>query len=396
MSILSDAAYADFRGALTETRLKQLLTDSGFTPTQATDFVRHWRVADHQPDTASGFSATVFERLDDSRNGTGEFAIAMRGTMGLVDIGEDIFSLSVQGVAREQAVDMYRYYRRLTTQEGASVEYSTSEILMLTALESGTFSPLTTAAAYLEVLARTSFDTGLGKLDSNTAVDITGHSLGGHLAMLFTVMFPDVIDHVYTYNGAGLGGIGAELLDLAGFNAVIPSHQVTNIVSDQGLDMTAGVGYVIGDTDRIFIEEGGGIHNHSVATAVDSLAIYNLLSAIDSNVDLTYLTPLLEAAANQPAPSLESIVRSLSDLLINPIDVPIDEREPLYQAIQTLETELFVDRTIANPQLKPVYQNLNVISLPDLTQAQIIENGNNDIRLSLCACPPQSLRHRWA
>ncbi|MCU7864187.1 MAG: hypothetical protein KZQ92_09455, partial [Candidatus Thiodiazotropha sp. (ex Lucinoma borealis)] len=226
MSILSDAAYADFRGALTETRLKQLLTDSGFTQTQATDFVRHWRVADHQPDTASGFSATVFERLDDSRNGTGEFAIAMRGTMGLVDIGEDIFSLSVQGVAREQAVDMYRYYRRLTTQEGASVEYSTSEILMLTALESGTFSPLTTAAAYLEVLARTSFDTGLGKLDSNTAVDITGHSLGGHLAMLFTVMFPDVIDHVYTYNGAGLGGIGAELLDLAGFNAVIPSHQV--------------------------------------------------------------------------------------------------------------------------------------------------------------------------
>ncbi|MCM8857950.1 MAG: hypothetical protein LC541_20390 [Candidatus Thiodiazotropha sp.] len=306
----------------------------------------------------------------------------MRGTMGLVDIGEDIFSLSVQGVAREQAVDMYRYYRRLTTQEGASVEYSTSEILMLTALESGTFSPLTTAAAYLEVLARTSFDTGLGKLDSNTAVDITGHSLGGHLAMLFTVMFPDVIDHVYTYNGAGLGGIGAELLDLAGFNAVIPSHQVTNIVSDQGLDMTAGVGYVIGDTDRIFIEEGGGIHNHSVATAVDSLAIYNLLSAIDSNVDLTYLTyltPLLEAAANQPAPSLERIVRSLSDLLINPIDVPIDEREPLYQAIQTLEIELFVDRTIANPQLKPVYQNLEVESLANLTQKQIIANANSDI-----------------
>ncbi|MCU7850517.1 MAG: hypothetical protein KZQ89_21605 [Candidatus Thiodiazotropha sp. (ex Lucinoma kastoroae)] len=382
---ISEASYSDFRvarlsdGSYDADLVKSELIGDGFTEIQATDFIRHWRVADHQPDTTSGFSATLFERLGDGGSRTGEYTLAMRGTMGLTDIGEDIFSLSVQGIAREQAVDMYRYYRRLTTQEGASVEYSTSEILMLTALESGTFSPLTTAAAYLEVLARTSFDTGLGKLDSNTAVDITGHSLGGHLAMLFTVMFPDVIDQVYTYNGAGLGGMGAELLDLAGFNAVIPSHQVTNIVSDQGLDMTAGVGYVLGDTDRLFIEEGGVIHNHSIATAVDSLAIYNLLSAIDSNVDLTYLTPLLEAAANQPAPSLESIVHSLSDLLINPIDVPIDQREPLYQAIQALETELFVDRTIANPQLKPIYQNLEVESLANLTQDQIIAHANNDI-----------------
>lgn len=38
--------------------------NGSFSATQATTFVSQWRVVNHIPDTASGFSATLFERLN--------------------------------------------------------------------------------------------------------------------------------------------------------------------------------------------------------------------------------------------------------------------------------------------------------------------------------------------
>ncbi|MEW8309346.1 MAG: calcium-binding protein, partial [Candidatus Thiodiazotropha endolucinida] len=175
--------------------------------------------------------------------------------------------------------------------------------------------------------------------------------------------------------------IGAELLDLAGYNGVIPNHQVTNIVSDQGLDVTAGVGYVIGDTERIFIEQGSGIHNHSIANAVDSLAIYNLLASIDTSATLGRLSSILAAMVSHAdrARTYESVVYALSDLFIAPIDVVTGNRDGLYQAIQAIETELFVDREVSVPQLETAYQNLTVEPLTDLTQDQIVTTAIGDI-----------------
>jgi hypothetical protein len=103
---LSEATYADFRLAeksdgtfdsgLVEKSLKKL----GFSTVQASDFVENWRVADHLPDTSSGFSATLFEKLDDAGNGTGQYSFAIRGTNGLWDAEEDIYSLSAQRIKR--------------------------------------------------------------------------------------------------------------------------------------------------------------------------------------------------------------------------------------------------------------------------------------------------------
>jgi hypothetical protein len=38
--------------------------DKGFSHEQAVDFVHKWKIVDHQPDTLSGFSATLFERIN--------------------------------------------------------------------------------------------------------------------------------------------------------------------------------------------------------------------------------------------------------------------------------------------------------------------------------------------
>jgi hypothetical protein len=163
--LLSEISYVDLQetknpdGSYNKSKIVIALTSKGFSSAQALDYVNHWRVVDHQPNTTSGFSATLFEKLDDNQTGTGEYTLAFRGTEGVSDFGvdlvEDIFCLSAQGIARHQAADLYRYYKRLTTPEGQSVEYSVSELLLLTAFETGSFDPLTTSAAYLAMVVKT-------------------------------------------------------------------------------------------------------------------------------------------------------------------------------------------------------------------------------------------------
>ncbi|MEW8461595.1 MAG: hypothetical protein AB2653_14910, partial [Candidatus Thiodiazotropha endolucinida] len=65
---MAQAAYANLIGVENANQLETALTDTNggvFSSTQAIEFARNWRVADHQPDSSSGFSATLFERLDD-------------------------------------------------------------------------------------------------------------------------------------------------------------------------------------------------------------------------------------------------------------------------------------------------------------------------------------------
>jgi hypothetical protein len=84
---LAEAAYADFSDPL-KTKL-QALEDNGFSATQATDFLTHWRYVAPQYTApsiilglgGSGFSATLFESVDNP----GQYSLAMRGTAGATD-----------------------------------------------------------------------------------------------------------------------------------------------------------------------------------------------------------------------------------------------------------------------------------------------------------------------
>ncbi|MCU7873334.1 MAG: hypothetical protein KZQ91_11365 [Candidatus Thiodiazotropha sp. (ex Lucinoma borealis)] len=245
--------------------------------------------------------------------------------------------------------------------------------------------------------------------DSVATIDVTGHSLGGHLALIMSRLDPSRVGEVYTYNAPGfdIGMIGSDDTEWF-FRAMgeietnemgrttvgnFPVTRIDNLVAPG--DVVSEIGMIPGNITSHFSEGSGPASSHSISNASDALAICNILAALDPSVDLTDdLTPILDAASNRGNESLESIIHSLSDLLINPIDVLIDEREPLYQAIQTLETELFVDRTTTNPQLKPVYQNLEVESLANLTQEQIIANANSDIAYRY-ALNHRSIKDYW-
>jgi hypothetical protein len=58
-------------------------------------------VVDHQPNTLTGLSATLFERLDASGNGTGEFTLAVRGTEPLLDPRDLIVDRQIIGDSRQ-------------------------------------------------------------------------------------------------------------------------------------------------------------------------------------------------------------------------------------------------------------------------------------------------------
>ena len=67
---LSEASYMDFWDndfhvvVTAPGPVRNRLIAGGFSPQQAVDFVSHWRVIDHLPNQDSGFSATLFQRID--------------------------------------------------------------------------------------------------------------------------------------------------------------------------------------------------------------------------------------------------------------------------------------------------------------------------------------------
>jgi hypothetical protein len=115
---LSEAAYADFWDETTNSLISDqedvqaALRNHGFGKTQAADFVTHWKVITQCPNTDSGFSATVFERLDGDN--AGERYIAIRGSEpNLTDWEEDFADVGADGIAISQAIDMYNWYQQL-------------------------------------------------------------------------------------------------------------------------------------------------------------------------------------------------------------------------------------------------------------------------------------------
>ena len=96
--------------------LKVALTDKdnkvGFTPSQADEFMQHYKLIDQQQNVPyNGFAAAVFEDL-----ATGKHIIAMRGTetpifpnQTWLDLVVADGSIGVNGFANTQAAEMYRY-----------------------------------------------------------------------------------------------------------------------------------------------------------------------------------------------------------------------------------------------------------------------------------------------
>jgi Ca2+-binding RTX toxin-like protein len=368
---LAEAAYANFfdnAGNLITTNA-QLITaltntdaDGKFSLAQAAALVTDWRVVNYFPDTASGFSATLFERLNGGGTGTGEFSLAIRGSTDFTDFSADAALIAVDGIAVRQLVDLYNCWNRSATAEGQN--YAIAQVALYDSF--GNLPPGAVpvgSSPYGIVLGNSSqlpdatlrlatggIPTGLG------AINVNGHSLGGHLAMAFTRLFPSITSNATVVNALGFKTGNSTVDNLFSILGGAPTFNASSILNVYGIAgpefaaMNSGVLQQPGGFEGIFIENGGlsTIGGHSSVQMTDSAAIYDLFIRLSAQIRnaaptsaLATLKPLFEASSAQAGSSLERIVNALVNLF--QLDFPplagalIGNRDELYKRIVPLQ-----------------------------------------------------------
>jgi hypothetical protein len=170
------AAYADLSGTGAVTaRLTDPANNANFTATQADAFVARYQLVHQQPNVlGNGFSAAVFrDRINDKH------VIAIRGTeiasLGqvIVDfVAADGLGIGGAGFANSQAVELFRYYKRLTTAGGQAVQYTAQEQWRLFAIKNSLLVPLAPFVPVLTPALAADFLAFTQQLASDTGVPV--------------------------------------------------------------------------------------------------------------------------------------------------------------------------------------------------------------------------------
>lgn len=316
-AVLANASYIDelpvwnslLDPTVYEAMLSRKLLQSGrFTEVQAADIASRYVVIDQAPPNAESFSAALFKEKT-----TGDLAFSLRGTQEGFDLVVDFVDITLQGKAALQGSAMLRYYKKLVTPAGQVVSYSTEELKGLAALRLGLSASLDDVASFIYEIQQ---DQGLGKLAPTDVLHVMGHSLGGALAQTFELFAPYAAADVATFNGAGVGGLSVQLLDhiagVFGFSLNQSNPKVKNYVALHGFDVTAGIGFVQGETIRVFNEpESLQYPTHFMAPLVDSLRVLQTFQRLGlSSADFIGLA---EGSSARAEDSLESLVNFVAE-----------------------------------------------------------------------------------
>lgn len=331
---IAQAAYAFFDSTQSR-RLALIGTRTGdFAATEADRFLgtlidpnsstsQGIELRNHQPNDWTGFSGSVF--FDRSTN---RYVLSIRGTEGLSDITEDTRRIGLQGYAGDQLVSLYRYYRKLTTPAGQPVQYSASEISLLQAIRKGPFIDPTglvlgvgRSAVLRADLASDKGETPLAGSGSRviplgTQLVVTGHSLGGHLALLFGRLFPEATDRVVTFNAPGISPIGEFMMERLGI-AQIDAARVTNLSAVMGNEFVSHIWSKPGANIGIFTEPGSRLHEHSIIPFADSLALYDAFAVLSPRLTTgeAEIGQIMAAASPYVEDSLEITLDNLRSVL---------------------------------------------------------------------------------
>ncbi|MEZ5615815.1 MAG: calcium-binding protein [Rhodocyclaceae bacterium] len=268
--------------------------------TQSQRFDEGWVVLGQQ-DLGDGFSAVLFQPVDEQGIPTGEKVLAIRGTEGShwgIDYFVDVVDVAYFGTATgmQQYASLESFYQSMVAQH---------------------------------------------KLDATESFVTTGHSLGGFLAQAFAAKHI-VVTAAYTYNAPGFSAapgvitnFGTELLKLFGLTGTIPNDKIFNVRAIDGISATAGLGQMIGSVQGVNIESGGPIHNHSIVTLTDALAICALYAELSPGLSVGQANWLLSAASMENNATLESALDALRGTLfgawaMKESATPVEDRETLH------------------------------------------------------------------
>ena len=341
-STLAQAAYADLEKSMTNIEYTDALTNTDaqeMTGEQAIAFVSRYEVKDSKPNTPSGFSGALF--YDTVEN---KYVMALRGTEFELspDVFPDLFltdlgDIGADGLATRQIIDMYNWFLELTTQAGETIrriDYTPTD-LPFTAAE--LFTPSSFELVDTGVVAATD-----GELVGKT-FDVTGHSLGGHLALAMSHLAPSSVQDVYTYNAVGFDPssafiqgsdeffryLRAEIAAAMGASDIAldwsenTAENTFNIVTLN--DIVSEIGMVPGSPPILSFSEASLVTDSTVAKSLNALAAHSiidltraldvssLLYAIDPSLGVEAANALMGNFSNDRALTLESVLNTLVD-----------------------------------------------------------------------------------
>jgi hypothetical protein len=251
------------------------------------------------------FSVTVFMDRDNN------FYVSFRGTEpedAYRDFLTDADAYIGSGLARRQVIAMVNWYLRATTptsQDAVQIHATRS------VGPTGELGPATYTTP------------GNGTLLGATALNVEGHSLGGHLTTVFTRLFACDVSNSQTYNGMGVGwlypeSILSEVESALGLGTTTwpDASKQTNYYAEHGINSATNDWWLSQKGRRVplFNEEGFTIPNHLMYKLTDALALCDVLGLIDESLSLADATQILDAASSEPAASLETLLDALRKL----------------------------------------------------------------------------------
>ena len=379
-SELALAAYANLTPGVTNDLVRrEALVAAGFSAKQAEEFAKKYPVvvAQFNDTEAEGglgtsFSATVF------KDAAGNLTLAIRGTLEAGDFVPTDATIATSGVGYDQVVAMWNWWQRVSNPSGTAV---TQYRLVATPADLSHATWIAHAGAgntglWLEWYTGTANGSLRDVLaaDADQKLDLTGHSLGGHLAMAFGSIFPSASNQITVFNAPGFLDDADNRTFFALLGGAIPiGANTTNVIADEanvGLVPWSGIaglhsrpGSAIGISienqwqgDEPLLDRPGAL-NHSQQILTDALAVYATLAKLDAALSPATFKAILNAAAVGTSASLERIVDVIEKFFgINSTPLPAGNanRDALYQALYGLQGNALYQAT----QGRAILENL--------------------------------------
>lgn len=245
-ALLADAAYADIKDIIDGGKpdLSNALVDSNRFANGQGDLNRNRYAAeiieanftyeDQILNTNTGFSATLYKRIKSSSDpkyikddSISDYVIATRGTEvpsnAIGDlISADIGDIGLDGIALKQGVDLFNWYNSLSAPESDDVlkvdvveglfreSYNiqtgkmVEDDLAVQLIDQSIDKFLSPVTGYDVLLFSEDAPVkGSNKIEPTATIDVTGHSLGGHLATIMGRIASNRLGTVYSFNGPG-------------------------------------------------------------------------------------------------------------------------------------------------------------------------------------------------